>query len=552
MLRQSPISILFVAERVAEALQSFTTYLKGIGQIRLQVRSRIPEDLGAYDVAVTDSDAVAASPDASRRLDRFAQSGGGWLMLASLSEKPLPDLFGVGCGPVGPEAELRVLFDDPHHPLAERLPEAVYLPGRYHPLEVTDEGAETILYADWHYRHSPVLVQRPAGDGLTACTTLQAYDHPFLKQVLFRLLRRLSGQPHTDQTLGVGLLGYAPSVGQLHGMGIEATAGLALKGVCDLNPARLEQARQDFPGVAAVSDSKALAADPEVDLVIVATAPNIHASLAVDMMRAGKHVVCEKPLALNRSETDAMIETAEKQGVHLSCHQNRRWDVDYLAIRQAVSEGQIGDLFYLETFVGGFSHPCGYWHSHAPVSGGTSYDWGGHYLDWIVSLIPERVTAVLGTRHKRVWHDVTNADQERILIRFEGGREAEFLHSDIAAVRKPKWYLLGTSGAIVGQWQDVTTYAIDPVLYFHPHTIPATEMPPSLSLLSRRSTGQMITQQLPAPVREDFAFHKNLADHLLLGEPIVAPLEDSVKVVAILEAAAISAARGGTLEVLNV
>ena len=552
-MRHHPhISILLVTSARDGALQSFPRVLQDITHVRIHVQKQVPEDMSPFDVAVTDVDTLAEAPDVVRRLTRFVQSGGGWLALPALSEKTLPDVFGTRTGPVGPSSELRVLFDDRNHPMAERLPDAVYVQGRYHPLEIVDERAQTILYADWHYRHSPVLVQCPAGEGLTACMTLQDFDHPFLRQILYRVLRRLSGQPFADQTLGLGILGYAPSVGQLHGMGAEATPGLALRAVCDLDPGRLQKAREDFPGVTTCSDAKQLAENPDIDLVIVATAPNIHAPLAIDQMRAGKHVVCEKPLAMNRKETDALIETAENQGVHLSCHQNRRWDVDYLAIRKALAEGQIGDLFYLETFVGGFSHPCGYWHSHAPVSGGTAYDWGGHYLDWIVSLIPERVTAVLGTRHKRVWHDVTNADQERILIRFEDGREAEFLHSDIAATRKPKWYLLGTSGAIVGHWQDVTTYAIDPVLYFHPHEIPATEMPPRLTLLKRRSTGRIATQQLPVPVREDFGFHRNLADHLLVGEPIIAPLRDSVKVVAILEAAANSAARGGTLEVLDV
>ena len=165
--------------------------------------------------------------------------------------------------------------------------------------------------------------------------------------------------------------------------------------------------------------------------------------------------------------------------------------MDYLAIKQVLAEGLIGDLFYMETFVGGFSHPCGYWHSEAAVSGGTAYDWGGHYIDWIVSLCRGRIEAVIGTRHKRVWHDVSNADQERVQIRFAGGAEAEFIHSDIAAARKPKWYLLGSRGAIVGNWQDVTEYQIDPLHYFHRHDIPATEMPPD------------ITVYRPARVRQD-------------------------------------------------
>jgi predicted dehydrogenase len=262
-------------------------------------------------------------------------------------------------------------------------------------------------------------------------------------------------------------------------------------------------------------------------------------------------VVCEKPLAISRKETAAMVETAEKQGVHLSCHQNRRWDADYLAIKQALAEGAIGDLFYMETFVGGFNHPCGYWHSHDEISGGLAYDWGGHYLDWIVGLIPEPIKTVICTRHKRVWHDVTNADQERIQIRFAGGQEAEFIHSDIAAVRKPKWYLLGTGGAIIGYWKDVVEYEVDPVVYFEQHNIPATEMTPELTLQRRHPSGQIVAQKLAVPERKHYLFHQNIADHLLTGEPIVAPLEHSVRVVEILEAAARSAASGGTMEVLD-
>jgi len=246
-----------------------------------------------------------------------------------------------------------------------------------------------------------------------------------------------------------------------------------------------------------------------------------------------------------------MVEMSEKEKVHLSCHQNRRWDVDYLAIKQAITDGLIGELFYMETFVGGFSHPCGYWHSHEEISGGTAYDWGGHYLDWVVSLIPDPVEAVIGTRHKRVWHDVTNADQERIQIRFAGGQEAEFLHSEISAARKPKWYLLGTQGAIVGQWKDVTQYEIDPVLYFRQHDIPPTEMVPDLNLYRRHPSGQIVVQKLALPERQHYLLYRNLADHLLTGEPIVAPLEQSVLVVAILEAAARSAANGGSVENLD-
>lgn len=549
MIVHPPTAILFVTDRDDSSLQPLLSYLQNIGHLKLNIEPQMVKDLIPYDVVVTENTAAFAGDN--EQLTKFVHGGGGWLGLVKLSDKPLPQIFGAQPNPLGPEVELRVLFKNKDHPLATRLPEAIYLKGCHQPLDKTTEDTETVLHADWHYQHSPVLVRRTAGEGQVACTTLQAYDDPAFQQILYRLLRLLAGHFKPHRTLGVGLLGYAQSVGQPHGLGIEATPGLILRAACDLVQQRLEQAQQDFPDIETHKSAEALAGDPEVDVVIVATPPNTHAKLSLQMMAAGKHVICEKPLALNRKETSAMVEMAEKQQVHLSCHQNRRWDVDYLAIKQALAEGLLGELFYLETFVGGFNHPCGYWHSHDAISGGTTYDWGAHYLDWVVSLMPGPVSTVVATRQNRVWHDVTNADQERIQIRLAGGQEAEFIHSDIAAVRKPKWYLLGTEGAIVGHWRDVSTYEIDPILYFHQYDIPATEMVPDLTLHRRHHSGQIVAQKLALPKREHYLFHRNLADHLLTGEPIVAPLDDSVRVVGILEAAARSAAKGGTVEVLN-
>lgn len=549
MINNLSISILFIKEAEDVFLPSFFTYLRSIPHIRLSELPQLPHDLGSYDIVITSNTRHSAAT--IDRLTQFVNAGGGWQLFVDLSERPLPQIFGVQQDPLGPATELRVLFENAEHPLAVRLPDAVYLQGRYHALRKTAQDTETLLYADWQYSHRSVLTYRRVGRGNVACTSLQAYSDPALQRILCRLLHQLAGRRMGENPLGVGILGYAPSVGRSHGMGAEKTPGLALRAVCDLNPDQRDQARCDFPGVEIYESAEIFADAANVDLVIVATPPDSHARLCLQMMGVGKHVVCEKPLALNCRETDALKEMAAQQGVHLSCHQNRRWDPDYLAIKQSLADGLIGDLFYMESFVGGFHHPCGYWHSHAPISGGTSYDWGAHYLDWTVSLMPERVEAVVGTRHKRVWQDVTNADQERIQVRFAGGKEAEFMHSDIAAARKPKWFLLGTEGAIVGNWRDVTSHEFDPDHYYQRHDIPATEMVPDLTVFRRHHNGDVIRLNPAIPDRDHYRFHSNLADHLLLGEPIAAPLGDSIKVVAILEAASRSMASGGTMEVVD-
>jgi predicted dehydrogenase len=549
MINHPSISVLFLVQEGDASLAPLLSYLQSIHSIRLTTKTQMPEEIHPYEVIVTVNSGDAGS--AHDRLEHFVQAGGGWLELVHLSDSPLPQAFGARPTPVGPRTDLRVMFQNPDHPLAARCSDAIYVGGYYQSLEPLAEDIRILMYADWRYQHRAVLMTRNVDEGRVACTTLQAYDQPAFQQILYRVLRELSGQTIARQTLGVGLLGYSPHIGQNHGSGIAATPGFDLKAICDANPERLSQAQADFPDTKIYDATDVFANNPDVNLVVICTPPNTHAHLSLEMMAAGKHVLCEKPLALRQRDAVAMVEMAESQKVHLSCYQNRRADVDYLAIKQAVEDGLIGELFFMETFVGGFSHPCGYWHSHDEISGGTAYDWGAHYLDWIVSLIPDRVEAVVGTRHKRVWHDVTNADQERIQMRFAGGQEAEFLHSDIAGAAKPKWYLLGTKGAIVGNWRNVTQYEIDPLLYYHEHNIPPTEMQPDLMLYQHSRSGQIVNRQLDLPRRQHHALYRNLADHLLFGEPIIAPVEDSVLVIAILEAAARSAANGGTVEALD-
>jgi predicted dehydrogenase len=287
-------------------------------------------------------------------------------------------------------------------------------------------------------------------------------------------------------------------------------------------------------------------------VVIIATPPNTHAELALMLLRGGKHVICEKPLCLSTEEAEAMIRTAEEQGRVLSCYQNRRWDADFLAIQQAARDGLIGEPFYLETFLGGYHHPCLYWHSHRPISGGAIYDWGAHYVDWILNLFHGPTASVTGTSHKRVWYDVTNADQVRLQILFADGREAEFLSSDIAALRKPKWYLLGTEGAIVGLWKEVQVRELDPIQFYREEQIPVTEVVPLLTARRRGPVGDMVTQELPLPQTRQFPYYLNLADHLLTGEPLAVEAGSAARVVAVLEAASRSAERGGKPEMLRV
>jgi predicted dehydrogenase len=287
---------------------------------------------------------------------------------------------------------------------------------------------------------------------------------------------------------------------------------------------------------------------PGLDLVIISTPPNTHAALAEQALRAGKHVVVEKPFCLSLEDADRLVSLASQTGRTLTVYQNRRWDPDFLALQSVIQSRELGEVFHLEAFVGGYGHPCHFWHSHSPVSGGVIFDWGSHYLDWILQLMPGQVVQVAASRHKLVWQDVTNDDHFEIRMTFESGAEAEFIHSDIAAARKPKWYLLGTRGAAVGHWREGRITSRGPTGQVIEERLPVTDLPCELHVLTPDGAGESHDQLISLPAAPPQAFYRNLAGHLLAGQPLAVTPESARRNVAVMEAATRAAELGRPLD----
>jgi scyllo-inositol 2-dehydrogenase (NADP+) len=426
--------------------------------------------------------------------------------------------------------------------------ESVYL------LDAVPLDADIHWQTTWHYTPHTIAYTRSYGQGRIFCTVLgttpQTRAHPVIQQMLARAICYVKQEVIPERPVRVAMLGYG-AIGFEHGTAVSAVDGLEYALVCDRNEERLDQARRAFPGVRTCQDARQIADDPDLDLVIISTPPNTHASLAMQMLRADKHVVVEKPFCLTSAEADGMIELARERQRLLTVYQCRRWDPDYLAIQRLIQEDTIGPIFHLETFIGGYAHPCDYWHSHEPISGGVFYDWGSHYLDWILQLIPDRVVSVRGTAHKRVWHDVTNADQSSVNLRFAQGQEAEFLHSDIAAALKPKWYILGERGAIVGHWRQEVVKTRRWSGDLIEERLAASEALPNLSVFTRTPDGALHEQLITLPGVPTYPFHTNLANYLHCGEPLAVAPEEARRNIAVMEAATRSVQLDGETITLN-
>lgn len=331
----------------------------------------------------------------------------------------------------------------------------------------------------------------------------------------------------TSTDIRVGLLAYG-AIGHEHNLAVQHTDGLVLTAVCDTNPERIDAARELAPDAATFTSADELLGSGSLDLVVISTPPNSHYEWAKAALLRDVHVVLEKPMALTVDQCDALMELADQKQKLLVVYQNRRYDADFVTLKRLIHESVIGEVFQYDSFVGGYSKPCSYWHSDAEVSGGAIFDWGSHFIDQILDVMRDPIAHVSGLNQKRHWLHATNADHAQVAITFESGKQATFINSDLAAARKPKFYVLGTEGAIVGDW--------------NPDAEPAVaDLPAIISVHREGQKSEVISLDEVA----SYAFHASLVSYLNDKTPMSVTALQSRNVVGIMQAAEQSARQNG-------
>jgi len=253
----------------------------------------------------------------------------------------------------------------------------------------------------------------------------------------------------------VGVIGYggAFGMGKIHLTDMRA-AGMLPTAVAELDPSRLAAARRDFPGIETWTSVKAMLKSSAVDLVAIITPHNAHATLALQCLRAGRHVVCEKPMALTTAECDSMIAEAARGGLMLSAYHNRHWDGWILNALRHIRAGAIGDVVRVEVHMGQWGQPGDWWRSSKSISGGILYDWGVHLLEYTLQIVDSDVVEVSGYTRSGVWaartawKKDTIEDEGMIIVRYASGAWSSLLISSLDSSPRHGWvHVTGTRGS---------------------------------------------------------------------------------------------------------
>lgn len=255
--------------------------------------------------------------------------------------------------------------------------------------------------------------------------------------------------------LNVGIVGFGFATATFHAPLIRATDGMTLACIASSNAERVHQA---MPAVAVAHSPAALFANPDIDLVVIATPNDTHYPLAAAALEAGKHVVIDKPFTLDVSQADQLIALSRKRERLLSVFHNRRWDGDFLTVGQLINSGKLGDVRHVESHFDRYRPQVqDRWRESAIAGGGLWYDLGIHLTDQALQLFGPPTGVWLDLQRQRL--GAAADDWFHAVLQYEDLRV--ILHaSALTAAPAPRFVLHGTAGSYVKYGLDTQEAAL--------------------------------------------------------------------------------------------
>jgi scyllo-inositol 2-dehydrogenase (NADP+) len=257
-------------------------------------------------------------------------------------------------------------------------------------------------------------------------------------------------------TVRVALIGYGLGGRLFHAPIIASVPGLRLAAVVTRDPARRESALADHPGVQLLdSIGDVCRRSEEYDLAVVTTPNRTHVEVATALVDAGIAVVVDKPLAVTAESARRLVEHAERQGVLLTAHQNRRRDSDLLTLRRLIEAGELGQVLRFESRFERWRPElvAGKWRENdePEAGGGILLDLGSHLVDQALHLFGpvERVYAEIASRRGAA------ADDDAFLaLSHASGVHSHLSMGALVGAPGPRMRVLGTGGAYVVEHLD--------------------------------------------------------------------------------------------------
>lgn len=253
----------------------------------------------------------------------------------------------------------------------------------------------------------------------------------------------------------VAIAGLGRSGWDIHAKTLEKLKSqFQVVGVTDSRPQRSQEA-VDRLGCRAYPDPSAMFADEDVDLVVIATPSHVHATQVKEALGRGKHVVCEKPMALSVGDVDSMIDAAKRANRVLTVFHNMRYWPDFAKVREVSESGILGRIVHIRLAMHRFTRRWD-WQTLREFGGGALFNAGAHLVDLALQLFGPGEPDITCDVQRTALSSGDAEDHAKVLLRGGGGgggadgRTIEVEISNACAYPQDKWHVMGTAGGLAG------------------------------------------------------------------------------------------------------
>jgi scyllo-inositol 2-dehydrogenase (NADP+) len=316
----------------------------------------------------------------------------------------------------------------------------------------------------------------------------------------------------------LGIIGYG-GMGHWHGQNAPR-AGVEIAAVYDIDPERLEMAEKDGFTVYKTLDD--FLGHEDMNFVLIATPNDVHKEQTIAALRAGKHVMVEKPAAMSVAEWDEMVAESQKADKILTVHHNRRWDRDYRVMRKVVEEGCIGKVLSIESRVFGTGGALFGWRGFPQFGGGMVYDWGVHLFDQLLNMYSDKkITSVYAKLMTVLDQEVD--DYFKVTLTVEDG---PLLHVEVgtfAFYKLPRWYVIGNDGTL-----QIDDFTCEKGGYTKPRY---TDMPVAPVVVMTPAGPTRMMAPRPPETKEDFPLPQVETDWTELYQNLVDVMEGKAELI---------------------
>lgn len=327
----------------------------------------------------------------------------------------------------------------------------------------------------------------------------------------------------------VAYIGFGVSVREYHIPYVENRDDVNAKYVYrrEEDIAQFEEYESFYPEIIFTTDLERVLSDEEVDLVVVNTPDQFHVSYAKQILNAGKHALVEKPFAPTAKEAREVFELAKEKGLICMPNQNRRFDADFLAVKEVLDSGKLGELVRLESHYDYFR--TNGWYDHL----GTLYNLAVHTIDQVISLLgmPDATHFdVRSIHHPGVGDDYYDLEF------YYGNSKASVNTSMCVMIDYPRFTVHGTNGSFI----------LPPVIHnsgkkkvVSRHTVSMESASEDRwgTLVYRNEIGEMVTEKVPVGCAHYERIYDSLVDAIENGAEKCVKDAEVVRVLEILEEA---------------